>query len=146
MQDSKHGSKTYQNNLFSGARLLTLGNYTAIYAHICAIAFEDHTPLYHCDVEKLDRQDDNAAARLFSSNVLRFIVEHHLDYVGEIVYLVIHGELIDAYQSHHLSHAECIKMALCALYFHYGWCQFLAQAGYHESQHYISREAADITE
>lgn len=34
MQDSKHGLKTYRNNLFSGARLLTLGNYTAVYVRI----------------------------------------------------------------------------------------------------------------
>ncbi|KIJ10894.1 hypothetical protein PAXINDRAFT_157495 [Paxillus involutus ATCC 200175] len=104
MQDSKHGLKTYRNNLFSGARLLTLGNYTAIYTRIRAIAFEDNTPLYHRDVEKLDRQDDNVAARLFSSKVLSFIISRHPDYVGEIIYLFVHGELIDAYQNRRISH------------------------------------------
>jgi hypothetical protein len=31
IQDSKHGLKTFRNNLFSGAHLLALGSYTAIY-------------------------------------------------------------------------------------------------------------------
>jgi hypothetical protein len=34
LQDSKHALKTLQNNLFSGARLLTLGNYTMLYTTI----------------------------------------------------------------------------------------------------------------
>lgn len=145
MQDPKHGLKTYRNNLFSGARLLTLGNFTAIYSRIREVAFEDGTPLYHRDVEKLDRQDDNAAARLFSAKTLKFIIEKHPDYVGETVYLFIHGELIDAYQNRHIPHRERIKMALRALYFHNGWRAFLRHAKYSEAQYYISREAKDIT-
>lgn len=34
IQDSKHALKTFWNNLFSGARLLALGNFTAMYNHI----------------------------------------------------------------------------------------------------------------
>lgn len=34
VQDSKHALKTFRNNLFSGARLLVLGNYVAMYSHI----------------------------------------------------------------------------------------------------------------
>ncbi|GLB37775.1 hypothetical protein LshimejAT787_0408260 [Lyophyllum shimeji] len=73
VQDSKHALKTFRNNLFSGARLLTFGNYTATYRHIREIAFEDGTPLYKRDVERLDRQDDNAANRLFSADVLKYL-------------------------------------------------------------------------
>ncbi|KAF8227800.1 hypothetical protein L208DRAFT_1134702, partial [Tricholoma matsutake] len=65
IQDSKHALKTFQNNLFSAAQLLTLGSYTAMYCHIAEMAWEDGSPLYHCDVKNLDRQDDNAAAQLF---------------------------------------------------------------------------------
>ena len=54
IQDSKHALKTFCNNLFLGARLLTLGNYTAIYNRIREMAFEEGSPLYHRDVEKLD--------------------------------------------------------------------------------------------
>ena len=62
VQDSKHGLKTFRNNLFSGAQALSFGNYISIYSTICQIAFKPASPLYHQDVEKLDRQDDNAAA------------------------------------------------------------------------------------
>lgn len=60
---------------------------------------EDSTPLFKRDVEKLDRQDDNAAARLFSANVLKFLANKHPDHAGKIVYLFIFGELVDAYQN-----------------------------------------------
>lgn len=67
LQDSKHALKTMRNNLFSGARLLVFGNYTATYSRIREIALEEDFPLYIRDVVKLDRQDDNAATRLFSA-------------------------------------------------------------------------------
>jgi len=104
IQGSKHGLKTFRNNLFSGARLLALGNFTAIYRHIEELAYEAGTPLYHRDVHKLDRQDDNAAVRLFSAPVIEFLADHHPDYLGEIIYLFIFGELIDAYQNRAMSH------------------------------------------
>jgi hypothetical protein len=44
IQDSKHALKTFCNNLFSGARLLCLGSYTAIYAHIREMVFADGSP------------------------------------------------------------------------------------------------------
>jgi hypothetical protein len=34
IQDSKHALKTFHNNLFSGAWLLTLSNFTTMYNHI----------------------------------------------------------------------------------------------------------------
>jgi hypothetical protein len=114
VQDSKHGLKTFHNNLFSGARLLTLANYTAIYCRIQELAYEAGTPLYHRDVHKLDRQDDNAAARLFSAVTIEFLIKHHLDYLGKIIYLFIFGELIDAYQNRALAHQERIKLVLRA--------------------------------
>ncbi|KIJ53236.1 hypothetical protein M422DRAFT_125115, partial [Sphaerobolus stellatus SS14] len=64
------------NNLFTGARLLTLGSYTASYDTICRVAFTDGNPLYIRDVEKLDRQDDNAVVRLFSAPTLNFLLQH----------------------------------------------------------------------
>jgi cephalosporin hydroxylase len=81
IQDPKHLLKTFRNNLFSGARLLVLGNYIAMYSHARTVAFEDG-PLYHRDVEKLDRQDDNAATRLFSGHTLRWIKDKHPEALG----------------------------------------------------------------
>lgn len=52
VQDSNHCRKTGRNNLFSGARLLVLGNYTASYELIHNIAEEPGSPLYMTDITK----------------------------------------------------------------------------------------------
>jgi hypothetical protein len=104
IQDSKHALKTYRNNNFSGARLLTLGNSVAMYGHVRDLAFAEDGPLFVRDVEKIDRQDDNAAARLFSADVLHYLVKQSPGRIGEIVYLFVMGEVIDAYQNRHILH------------------------------------------
>ncbi|GAW09826.1 hypothetical protein LENED_012023 [Lentinula edodes] len=40
IQDSKHALKTFRNNLYSGARLLVLGNHTAFYAQAHKLAHD----------------------------------------------------------------------------------------------------------
>lgn len=144
IQDSKHGLKTFRNNLFSGARLLTIGNFTALYRRIEALAYEEGSPLYHRDVHNLDRQDDNAAARLFSDPTIDFLSRAHPNFLGEIVYLFVFGELIDAYQNRHITHRERIKMVMRARYFVDYWRMYLARTGYKEAQYLISRESIDI--
>lgn len=120
-QDPQHCLKTMCNNLFSGARLLTFGNGTALYRRIRQIAFEDGSPLYHRDVEKLDRH-----------------------FVLEIDFLFIIGELSDALRSRHMAHSEQIELALRARYFLDMWETFLDGCGYNRAKYYLSREAADI--
>ncbi|KAJ8700697.1 hypothetical protein PTI98_003700 [Pleurotus ostreatus] len=144
IQDSKHALKTFRNNLFAGARLLTLGNHIAAYRFVQEIAFMPGSPLYHRDVEKLDRQDDNAAARLFSAATLEFIVATRPQYVGLIVYLFVFAELVDAYQNRAISHLERIKMALRAYHFINMWKTYLTATKHKHTQHLISREALDI--
>ncbi|KAH9896485.1 hypothetical protein C8Q73DRAFT_642433, partial [Cubamyces lactineus] len=144
IQDSKHALKTLRNNLFSGARLLTFGNDVAMYGWARLLAFLEDSPLYNRDVEKVDRQDDNAATRLFSATTLEYLTTHHPDRVAQIVYLFVMGELVDAYQNRHISHVERVKMALRARFFLEGWRAYLKAAQYPESRHFISREAADI--
>ena len=146
VQDSKHALKTFRNNLFSGARLLVLGNHTATYSQVRDISFsnEPNSPLYHRDVEKVDRQDDNAATRLFSAATLDFISKHFPDNIGLAVYLFVMGEVIDAYQSRAIGHLERVKMALRCRYFLRLWKRFLRAVDYSETKYYISREADNI--
>lgn len=144
IQDSKHALKTFQNNLFSGAQLLTFRNHTAIFQCIRELASEPGSPLYQHDVEKLDHQDDNATSRLFSADVLKYLSDYHPDHVGEIIYLFIFGELVDAYQNHSISHQEHIKMVLWAWYFLDSWEAFLDHSSYKKAQYSLSREAVDI--
>ncbi|KIJ28235.1 hypothetical protein M422DRAFT_270465 [Sphaerobolus stellatus SS14] len=144
IQDSNHCAKTFRNNLFTGAQLLTLGSYTASYDTIRRAAFMDGNPLYIRDVEKLDRQDDNAAARLFSAPMLEFLIQHFPEKKGDIVYLFIGGEIVDAYQNRHIPHIERIQMVLMGLFFLDIWDGYLKAAGYATSKHFISREANNI--
>ena len=144
VQDAKHGSKTFRNNAYSGARLLILGNYPVMYSDFRRIAFEDG-PLYHRDVEKLDRQDDNAATRLFSGDTLQWLTDHYPECLGPIVYLFVFGELIDAYQNRKMKPIERILLALRAYFFMEMWEHFLEKAGYPKSKHFLSHEACDIT-
>ena len=144
IQDSKHALKTFRNNLFSGARLLVLGNYIAMYSHIRQLAFEDNSPLFLRDVDKLDKQDDNAATRLFSADTLKYLCDNHPDYRGDIVYLFVFGELVDAYQNRSIPHLERLKLVLRARYFLNMWRTCLVVAGYSERQYCLSREALDI--
>lgn len=145
VQDSMHARKTYRNNNYSGGSLTVLGNRTALYRRIREVAFEEGSPLYHRDVDKVDRQDDNAAMRLFSASMLEYLITHHPDYLGEIVYLFVFGELVDAWQNRHIPHIERIKMLLRAHYFVKMWTTYLERAKYPLRQYCISREALDIT-
>ena len=146
VQDSKHALKTFRNNLFSGARLLALGNHIAVYEHIRQLlAYDSNSPLHVRDVERLDRQDDNAATRLFAADTLKYLCDNHPDYLGEIVYLFVFGELIDAYQNRSLTHNERLKLVLRARYFLDSWETFLTASGYSKTVYLLSREALDIT-
>jgi len=66
------------------------------------------------------------------------------DYVGEIVYLFIFGELINAYQNCSISHHERVKLVLHARYFLDSWETFLDHSSYKKVQYFLSREAVDI--
>jgi hypothetical protein len=146
IQDSKHALKTLRNNAFSGAWLLVLGSYTVTYKHLHRLAFDDikTPPLYCRDVEKLDRQDDNAASRLFLHRTLEYHVCRYPINNGETVYLFVFGELVDAYQSCHLAHITRVIMVLQAHFFMDIWTRFLDRAGYLHARFCISREAIDI--
>ncbi|KAJ2921648.1 hypothetical protein H1R20_g15444, partial [Candolleomyces eurysporus] len=146
IQDAKHLRKTCRNNLMSGARTLVLGRYAIFYNHVRQIATENllELPLYVRDVEKLDRQDDRAAARLFSAATLEYVINKHCDNLGLTVYLFVFGEMVDAYQNRQIPHVERVKMLFRAHYFKKLWKSFLREAGYSEAQYFISREADDI--
>ncbi|KAH9015478.1 hypothetical protein EDB84DRAFT_1679909 [Lactarius hengduanensis] len=144
-QDPKHCRKTARNNLFSGARLLLLGNFPIYYEQIRSLASENDSPLYWRDVDQLDRQDDRAAARLFSAPFLRHCVSRHGETnLGLPIYLFVLGELVDAYENRYISHLERVKMVLRMRFFKSMWKSFLRDSGYPENRYFISAAADDI--
>ncbi|KAG7096508.1 hypothetical protein E1B28_003937 [Marasmius oreades] len=144
-QDSKHARKTMRNNAFSGARCLVLGGHVICYQHVREIVHDTlRSPLYVRDVEKMDRQDDRAAARLFSASTLDYVIEHMSDYLGLASYVFVFGDMVDAYQSRTISHFERAKVILRARFFKDLWKKFLQEAGYPANRYYLSRDCDDI--
>ncbi|KAF4607769.1 hypothetical protein EYR40_000104 [Pleurotus pulmonarius] len=143
IQDSKHFRKTCRNNIFTGAKQLILGKQLVYYEQVRSMVYDqDRSPLYVRDVEKLDRQDDRAAARLFSAANIKHAIE--AGHVGLVIFLFIFGEACDAYQSRTITHTQRIRMVLLAYFFKTIWKEFLAENRYPSSRHYISQEADDI--
>jgi hypothetical protein len=70
VQDIKHAKKTARNQLFTGARLMTLGIGTARYDLVKFLADQQDSVLYRRDVLNVDKQDDGAAFRMFCSEFL----------------------------------------------------------------------------
>lgn len=73
-----------------------------------------------------------------------YLTNHYPDRVGEIVYLFVFGDLVDAYQNRSIADFEPVKMLLRARFFLDSWECFLARSGYKKHIHFISREATDI--
>ncbi|KAF7420714.1 hypothetical protein PC9H_011232 [Pleurotus ostreatus] len=143
IQDSKHFRKTCRNNLFTGAKQLVLGNQLIYYEQVRSMVYDQNrSPLYVRDVDKLDRQDDRAAARLFSAANIKHAIES--GHTGLAIFLFVFGEAVDAYQSRTITHGQRIRMVLLAYFFKTIWKDFLAENGYPSSRHYISQEADDI--
>jgi hypothetical protein len=145
IQDAKHGSKTGRNNVASGASLLPLGNFIANFQQVQDLAADEDSPLYIRDVEKLDRQDDNAAARFFSAATLQHLVQKETQDLGLVVYLFVFGELTDAYQNRFIPHSERIRMVLRTRYFVDMWQTYVNMVeGYRNRRYFLSREFVDI--
>ncbi|KAH8987036.1 hypothetical protein EDB92DRAFT_2069588 [Lactarius akahatsu] len=148
VQDSKHCRKTMRNNLFSGARAIVLARYATFYQQVRDIVNDTaHSPLRRRDVERVDRQDDRAAERLFSSATLNYSINHlGKSSLGLSIYLFIFGDLIDAYQSRKVSHAERAVMVLRAKFFKDLWKSFLHEGGYSAQHYFISNDADKIVD
>ncbi|KAF7306358.1 ULP-PROTEASE domain-containing protein [Mycena indigotica] len=144
-QDSKHAAKTARNQLHTGARMPTLGHYTAHYAMIREVAENPASPLQSRDAKGLDKQDDRAAARLFSAQTLEFLTTHYNGRHGLAIYLFVLGELVDAWQNRSISHRERVKMVLRARFFLMAWrTHILAHPDHSLDTHFISRQSYDI--
>lgn len=145
VQDSLHARKTWRNNIHSGTKTMVLGDFPILYKHLRDLAFNTDSPLYRRDVEKTDKQDDRAAARVQSSDTLHYLLKSNPDGFGTAIFLFIGGELTDAVQSRSLPISERIQMLLRSNYFLTIWQKFLDKAQYPPRRACLSREALDIS-
>ncbi|KAJ7032518.1 hypothetical protein C8F04DRAFT_958759 [Mycena alexandri] len=144
-QDSKHALKTARNQIFTGARFIALGFFVVVYVMLRQIAMDIAGPLFTRDVEKVDKQDDRAAARMFSARTLEFQLKNYPGQTGLSVYLFVMGELIDAWQNRNITHQDRAKMVLRARFFLMAWrTHIVSHPDYSVSTQFISRESYDI--
>lgn len=144
-QDSKHAAKTARNQTMTGARILTTGDKCIHFGLILDVGLDPLGPLFQRDVERVDRQDDRAAARFFSAEMLAFVAKTQPGETALIVYLFCLGELFDAWQNRTIIHAERIRMVLRARLFLVTWRQHVVlHPKYSTHRQFISREAYDI--
>ena len=145
VQDSKHALKTSRNQLLTGARILIMGFFPTFFAQLRELAINAAGPLFARDVDRLDRQDDRAAARAFSASTLDFQMKQYPDQRGLSVYLFVLGELVDAWQNRNISHVARAKMVLRARFFLMVWRSYIiAHPDYTINVQFISRESYDI--
>lgn len=144
-QDSKHGAKTAHNQLLTGAQLLSLGHFTALYTYLRDIAVATLGPLFRRDVGNVDKQDDRAASRTLSSATIGFIGQFFPQRRGLSVYLFVLGELVDAWQNCAISHLEHAHMVMRARLFLTSWHSHITRHPDHStSTHFISHESYKI--
>ncbi|KAJ7717083.1 hypothetical protein B0H14DRAFT_3901293 [Mycena olivaceomarginata] len=137
--------KLVGTTIFSGARGLVLGDFTVYYKQLLDLATTvDDPPLYDRDVIKADKQDDNAAIRVFSAASLKKLSGDVEKNMGLIVFLFVIGELVDAYESRTMTHATRAKVAIRARLFFSTWKVFLDKQGYPQARYYISSAADKI--
>ncbi|KAI0327091.1 hypothetical protein GY45DRAFT_1163727 [Cubamyces sp. BRFM 1775] len=97
------------------------------------------------DIIGVDKQDDRAAARLFSSAVIDYISRTLPSELGLAIYLFVVGEIVDAQQNRTLTHAERIKILWRGRFFLDGWRQYIIDHPHYALHtHFISRELYDI--
>ena len=92
VQDPKHAKKTARNQIFSGAKLLSLGIDTARYDQLFELAHRSQHFLLKRDVLNVDKQDDGAAFRTFhSNNLMQIPINGTLtdETIGLFIYLFV---------------------------------------------------------
>ncbi|SGY34662.1 BQ5605_C002g01664 [Microbotryum silenes-dioicae] len=148
-RDPKHVGKNLLNSSNSGGRAIIGG--TGCVGHqdfLTLIRVEDSSrkTLYNRDVEKRDRQDDNAAHRAFSAATLELAADEcnagNLDQEA-VVFLFLCGELHDAIQNRSLQPLERVKMLLTVCYAFEGWSKFVRVFPEYSGDHFLSAATLD---
>jgi hypothetical protein len=124
---------------------LVIGNFTMFFSHLQDIAEHPLGPLFHHDVEKVDRQDDRAALRTFSASVIDFLHRFTPEQQGLSAYLFVIGELVDAWQNRSIPHIEWARMVMRARFFLTVWRSHVDAHPEHDlDTHFISHDSYDI--
>ncbi len=135
--DGKHAKKNARGSATSGTRVLVLGPYLVHFGQLADLATSLNSPLLKTDIIGVDKQDDRAAARLFSSATIEHLSRTQRDELGLIIYLFIIGELIDAQQNREIELGERMKMLWRGRFFLEGWRQSIVNHPHYSPLHHL---------
>ncbi|KAH9935430.1 uncharacterized protein B0H18DRAFT_1082220 [Fomitopsis serialis] len=136
-QDPEHARKTTRNQCLTGSHILAAGNHPLYFAQVRDFAIQPHTPLFRRNVEKVDKQDDRAAARFFSAEALSQHLQLFPERVALSTYMFVLGEGIDAWLNR--------NMVLRMRFFLMVWRSFIDHhPEYSPHIQFISHESYDI--
>ena len=116
--DPKHLLKTSRNAIFSGARMMIMGNgYPSLLSLIDIVENRAHgkTDLRRNDVFSVDKQDDRAAFRSFQSGTIEDAIERGHLCTGVFLYVV--GQLVDSAANRTMPHATRVRLAMGTYFF-----------------------------
>jgi hypothetical protein len=77
--DPSHAAKSLRNQELGGAKTLQTGSGAITFALIDTLLDHPERALYNSDLHNLDRQDDGAAKRMFSSDMLETMIDEKGD-------------------------------------------------------------------
>ncbi|KDQ05884.1 hypothetical protein BOTBODRAFT_122163, partial [Botryobasidium botryosum FD-172 SS1] len=124
-----------------------MGDHPLHYEQLYDIAHSPIGPLFVRDVERVDKQDDRAAARLFLPETLEFLckLQEGAKPLGLIVYLFVIGDLLDGWQNREIPHIKRIQLALRARAFLMAWhAHVLAHPDHTTHVQFISSQSHKI--
>ncbi|KAK4699002.1 hypothetical protein P7C70_g7265, partial [Phenoliferia sp. Uapishka_3] len=124
-QDAGHAKKTARNNLVGGATFLALGRCFAGFTNLLAALKSGISGLISTDVLKTDKQDDAAARRTMLPQVLQSCLNADGTIIPEqrglFGYLLILGEIFDAWFNRTMRIEERLKLCFRGLHFLRNW-------------------------
>lgn len=126
IQDVKHARKTGANQILSGARLLSFGQFYLSIGHLALLLQAPNSTLYQKDTFNTDRQDDGRAYRTFNNETFKLALSLE-PCTGLAVFLYVIGELIDSWLNQSSTPAERLLSAFTSHFFLRRWQEYLKE-------------------
>lgn len=141
--DPRHLIKKWRNQILNVRRLLILGSYSVQLEHLMEIAdselYKHRLGLWKTDIKVNDKQNVNAAVRLFQIEVRECLNEmNEHKFRGTICYLKLGSLLYQIYFSKDLSVGERIRYAWAVVQFVQLWRIWMQISGYNIDRNFIS--------
>lgn len=141
--DPRHLIKKWRNQILNVRRLLTFGKYLVQLEHIMEVAdsekYKHELGLWKTDIKVNDKQNVNAAIRLFNEKVQKCLKDYNeITFRGTILYLKLGTMLYQLYFDQNLHISERIRKAWTIVQYLRLWKLWTVSSGYRLDRNFIS--------